>query len=69
MKTTIKQKPIIHLDKAVPSHDIEAPRTDHSDSQAFQDDSMKFCEEILRRYEAPLRLDGWLHSGSNKRAE
>jgi hypothetical protein len=37
----------------------------HSDPQANLDDSTQFREDILRRYEAPFRFEGWLHSGLN----
>jgi hypothetical protein len=65
-KTTIEQKPIIHHNAAIPKQDMNGFRVAPADSPAFRDNSTKFREAILGRYEAPFRIEGWLHGGLNE---
>jgi hypothetical protein len=67
MKTTAEQRTNICRDEPIANQGIKAPGKIHSDSHTFnfKDDLPEFQADILRRYEAPFCLDGWLHKGLN----
>jgi hypothetical protein len=61
MKTSTEAKPIIPLDKTTSQRTATKPMAACSDSRINPDDSAKFREEILKRYEAPFHFDAGLH--------
>jgi len=67
MKKTAEQKRNICRVGTDPQHGIKAPGAIRSAPRSLNSKDVlpKFQKDILRRYEEPLRVDGWLHKELN----